>query len=361
MDSVPEDPIREGTIVLRAGPASVGFGMEHPDQETPQSDHDVYWKDAFDLFLPELVAFFAPDLGDAIDWARGFRSKPTELLPGRAESETGKLVPDRVYEVRLRDGEAATLFLHCEFQSRPEREFARRMFHYHLRLVLEFGENVFSLALLADRNSKFRPTDYDNRRLGSGLRFDFRALKLLDHRHQRNELIESGNVGAILAAIKLIDLLEHDPDVRFREKARVLRRLAREVHDRQLSSQLTRFLIHGIMLPPRLVEPFHRELLAIHKEQTMPFVTIYELEAERRGEARGEALGEARGAEMGEALGRRASLATILKARFGEISGGLKSRIDSVQSIVRLDALIAHAATTNSLSDFDRFLDEPKP
>jgi hypothetical protein len=302
----------------------------------PRSNHDEYWKDAFDEFLRELIEFFAPDVAAAIDWPAGFRPVSDELFPDAHSSATGALYPDRIYEVRLLTGEKGVLFLHCEFQAHPESNFAERMFAYRFRIWLKRRAPIFSFALLADPDPKFRPSEYVDERFGNEIRFAFRFAKILDFAGREDELLESGNVAAILVAIKLADLQIRDQDARLVAKRRIFRILARRVRDRGLSRKLTRFLIQGIILPQQLDHDFLAEVRRAEQEHHMPFVTFNEQEA----------------ADLATLKTKREYVLVVARARFKNVPASLAERILAIESIEVLDSLVYLAATADSIDDF---------
>jgi hypothetical protein len=302
----------------------------------PRSRHDEYWKDAFDEFLRELIEFFAPDVAAAIDWAAGFKPISDELFPDAHSSATGTIYPDRIYEVRLLTGERGVLFLHCEFQAQPESNFAERMFAYRFRIWLKLRAPIFSFALLADPDPKFRPSEYVDERFGNEIRFTFRFAKILDFAGREDELLERGNVAGILVAIKLADLQIRDPDARLVAKRRIFRILARRIRDRGLSRKLTRFLIQGIILPPQLDHDFLAEVRRAEQEHHMPFVTFNEQEA----------------ADLATLKMRREYVLRVARARFKTVPDSLTERILAIESVEVLDTLVDLAATADTIEVF---------
>lgn len=313
-----------------------------------RADHDAYWKEAFDVFLPDLLHFFVPELATAIDWSKGYTIPEVDLYPDSPKSATGRGYPDRVYLVHLKNGDEAILYVHCEFQSQPTPDFAARMYVYHARLNLHLRRPICSLAILADADPNHRPNEYFDSRFGTELRFRFVACKLLDHASRIDELLSSGNVGAVLVAIKLIDLLVEDPVERLAQKKRVLRILASIVRQRGGWKELTRLLIEGIMLPDSLAREFFAMVRRIDKEQKVPFTTIYERQAEARGEKRGEKRALLRT--------KRDDVLRVLRARFRDVPERVVERVEATRILDRLDAFLEHAARARSIRAFEMAL-----
>ncbi len=55
---------------------------------TPQDDYDGPWKEALEVYPPEIIAFCFPDAHRDIDWARGYevegQGAPTRRAGQRA-------------------------------------------------------------------------------------------------------------------------------------------------------------------------------------------------------------------------------------------------------------------------------------
>jgi hypothetical protein len=59
-----------------------------------------------------------------------------------------------------------------------------------------------------------------------------------------------------------------------------------------------------------------------------------------------------RGKEIGALQNARASIKTVLKVRFGEVSFGVDSPLEQVSDLSVLDELLKLAVTADSLEDF---------
>jgi hypothetical protein len=99
---------------------------------------DGAWKRVLTELLPEFLAFAAPELHAATDWAIPPVFLDKEFSAIARQAAVGPRTADLVAELRLRSGTATWLVLHVEVQGQSEPEFAARMFTYyallHLRL-----------------------------------------------------------------------------------------------------------------------------------------------------------------------------------------------------------------------------------
>ncbi len=277
----------------------------------------------------------------AIDWSRGFQLETVGLAPDALESKTSTKYPDRVYRVWLHGGERVVLLLHFEFEAGRKRDFPLRVAIYRMRLFLKHRERIFTLALLLDADPRYRPSEFIDEVFDNEVRVRFRSVKLLDFVGREDELIDSGNPAQVLVAIKLIDLTTHDPNARYREKVRLLRKLVTIMRGSSTQRALTRFLIQGIMISRLRDREFHEEVLRVEQEFHMPFVTIYEKEAEERGSLQS----------------KRDAVERILRARFAEIPTRTIERIRAIDDLARLDDLLVRAATSVAIADFTAALD----
>src|SRR5437870_10914924 len=86
-------------------------------------DWDSPWKETLHHFLQAVLAFFFPELHDAIDWKKGYESLDKEFQQIVADAKAGRGLADKLFKVWLRDGRELWLLLHVEVQGRVERRF----------------------------------------------------------------------------------------------------------------------------------------------------------------------------------------------------------------------------------------------
>ena len=88
--------------------------------------------------LPEFLAFAAPELHAATDWAVAPVFLDKEFATIARQAAVGPRTADLVVQLRLASGGTSVLVLHVEVQGQSETDFAARMFTYyaliHLRL-----------------------------------------------------------------------------------------------------------------------------------------------------------------------------------------------------------------------------------
>jgi hypothetical protein len=91
------------------------------------------------------------------------------------------------------DGAECWVLVHIEVQTARDAEFPRRMYVYNYRVFDRFNRPVASLAVLADDDPAWRPTDFRSSLFGceAGLRFP--VVKLLDLAADEAMLVASVN------------------------------------------------------------------------------------------------------------------------------------------------------------------------
>ncbi len=70
----------------------------------------------------------------------------------------------------------------------------------------------------------------------------------------------------------------------------------------------------------------------------------------------GIAIGEARGEARGEIKGEIKSIMLFLESRFGEVPAGIQKRLAGIQDSRRIEKMIKHAATCQSIKEFQKAL-----
>jgi hypothetical protein len=116
--------------------------------------------------------------------------------------------------------------VHVEVQTARDAEFPRRMYVYNYRVFDRYNRPVASLAVLADDDPAWRPTDFRSSLFGceAGLRFP--AVKLLDLAADEARLEASVNPFAQVVLAHLKALQTHgDPAGRHVWKLRLVRGL----------------------------------------------------------------------------------------------------------------------------------------
>ena len=307
-------------------------------------DYDSPWKEAVEAFLPDCLALFFPRAFEAIDWTREPAFLDKELQQVQREAEQGRRVVDKLVRVYRYDGTDAWVLIHIEIQSQPEADFAKRMFTYHYRLIDRYDRPIVGLAILGDEQSDWRPLDYQTDLWGYGIRFTFRAVKLLDYRPELARLEASQNPFAIvvLAHLKAQET-RRDPRARLRAKLAVMRRLYARGYNREHILGPFRFIDWVMRLPEDLERAFWSDWQEYEEEKQMRYVTSVERigREEGRVEGRQEGLSE----------GLLAGIELALKLKFGPAGQEIIPEIRRLTGLALIRAVYARIETATTIDD----------
>jgi hypothetical protein len=191
---------------------------------------------------------------------------------------------------------------------------------------------VASLAVLADDDPTWRPSEFRRELFGCESGFRFPTVKLLDFAAKEAELEASDNLFSkvVLAHLKA---LETRKDESRRHVWKV--RLIRSLYERGLGPKDVRELFRVIDWLMELPEPFAtlfwEDVEVTQKEKRMPFVSTPE--------------------RVGEQRGLRKGIEALLRVRFGSEGLKLMPEIEKVYGEEKLRAVLAAAETAVRLED----------
>jgi hypothetical protein len=300
----------------------------------PASDFDGPWKEALDVYLPDILTFFFPDASAEIDWARGYESLDKELQQVAPAGDTGGQAVDKLVQVALRDGSDTWVLIHLEVQSQQDAAFAERMFRYHARLFDAYRRQIVSFAILGDDRPRWRPTAFGYARWGCALNLTFPGAKLLDHNPA--DLEDDPNPCATIVLAHLnAQATRHDPEGRARAKLALVRRFYRLGYDRERIIRLFRFIEWLLRLPQELEERTWREIRAIEEERNVTYITY----------------GERIGQERGLVLGLQRGIVTGLNLRFGEDGRALIPAVERISDPALLQAILERVMTATTTEE----------
>ena len=164
----------------------------------PRIDYDSPWKEALDRYFQHCLAFFFPQAYAEIDWARGYEMLDKELQPIVRQAKRGRRYVDKLVKVWLKSGEERWFLIHVEVQTGKEGEFPKRMYVYNHRIFDRYDREVISLAILADDDPDWRPSQFGYSRWGFRTGTEFPFVKLLDYAPRVQELEADPNPFAMV-------------------------------------------------------------------------------------------------------------------------------------------------------------------
>jgi len=247
-----------------------------------RQDQDSPWKEVLTHFFPQLIQLIHPELYQLIDWQRGVHFLDTELQRIAPESRTGRQTVDKLVQVYLKNGNEQWILVHVEAQGRPQARFEEREYAYNARIWLHYRRIVVSIAILADRNPRWRPKRYEWSFAGCRLLFEFHTVKLIDF--DEAELLASENPCALLLlAFRRAAETRQRADLRFQARVELMRLVLDRGYNEETAGALLR-LLEWIMSLPKALEKQYEELLeAVKRERQTTFLASFERRALMEG------------------------------------------------------------------------------
>ncbi|MBF0414501.1 MAG: DUF4351 domain-containing protein [Magnetococcales bacterium] len=287
--------------------------------ENPANDaFDVPWKDILEGYFPEFLAFFLPVAHEGIDWERGFEFLDKELSRITRDSQIGDRRMDKLVKVWRRDGVELWVLIHIEIQGNRQANFTERMYVYQYRAYDLYQVPVVGLAILADEEEGWRPTEFRYDLWGTKQSYQFTSVKLLDY--PETDLEKSTNPFAIVTLAHLqAKKTKHRAGDRYQEKRRLIRGLYQSGFNRQQVIDLFRFIDWVLYLPEELDDRLLAEIATFEENQKMPYITSVERIGMRKGEQIGEQRGEAK------------MLTRMLQRRFGSVPDWASEKITKAE------------------------------
>lgn len=258
--------------------------MTENTEKRPNDEFDVPWKDILESYFPEFLAFFLPVAYDGIDWKRGFEFLDKELSRITRESQVGDRRMDKLVKVWKRDGVEFWVLIHIEIQGDRKVSFAEGMYVYHYRAYDLYQVPVVGLAILADEEAGWRPSEFSYDLWGTKQTYQFTAIKLIDYLEV--ELEKSANPFAIVTLAHLqAKKTKHQTEDRYKEKRRLIYKLYEHGFDKQRVIDLFRFVDWVLRLPKALDDQLRVEIVAFEENQKMPYISSVERFGIQKGEA----------------------------------------------------------------------------
>jgi hypothetical protein len=306
------------------------------------ADYDSPWKEALDAYIEAFLLLLFPEVHRHIDWSRGHESLDKEFQQVVREAEVGRRYVDKLVKVWTKDGAECWVLIHIEVQTTPDMEFPRRMFVYNYRVFDRYNRPVASLAVLADDDRNWRPTEFHNNLFGCEVGIRFPTVKLLDFVAQEAALEASTNPFAKVVLAHLKARQTHgDPAGRHAWKIRLVRGLYERGFDARDVRELFRVIDWMMELPPALTKVFWQEVDKIQEEMRMPFVTSIE----RHGLCRG----------------LRKGIELALKLRFGDEGLKLMPEIQEISEDEKLEAILKALETAANPEEVRRLWSPSAP
>jgi hypothetical protein len=312
-----------------------------------RTDYDGAWKEALDRYFEPFLRLCFPAVHAGTDWARGFSPLDQELQEVVRDAEMGKHRVDKLFQVHRHDGTEDWILVHVEVQSRPDHRLPQRLYRYYCRIRDRYDRRVVSLAVLADRSSRFRPGPYEEETLGCRVRFEYPCCKLLDL--DRAVLERDNNPAAlVILAHRAAQERRRDPVQRQALKWALTRSLYERGYRKEDILELFRLIDWLVRLPQEQEVEFRRQVAEYEAQKHMPYITSIE----RLGREEGRQEGRREGA----IITRQHAVLDALDIRFGEVADAIRQRIEAIQDEAQLRALLKSAIQVGSIEEFTQSL-----
>ena len=262
--------------------------MPESDDKRQKDEFDTPWKEILRLYFKDFLAFFLPEAHDGIDWSRGYEFLDKELARITREAEIGDRRMDELVKVWQSDGIERWVLIHAEVQGDRKPTFSPDMYTYQYRAYDLKRLPVAGLAILADDESGWRPSEFSYTLWGTRLTYQFVVVKLLDY--PEAELERSSNPFAVVTlAHRQAKKTRNQTEDRYQAKWRLIRGLYQGGFGRQQVIDLFRFIDWVLHLPKEADERLRGQIVAFEESQKMPYISSIERIGEKKGEKKGEA------------------------------------------------------------------------
>ena len=280
--------------------------MSETDDQSQRNAFDTPWKEILRTHFKDFLAFFLPEAHDAIDWERGHEFLDKELASIAREAEIGDRRVDKLVKVYQKNGIEYWVVIHVEIQGGREADYPVRMFTYNDRSYDINKRPVVSLAILADDDVNWRPSEYGYELWGTQVGFRFTAVKLLDY--SEADLEQASNPFAIVTLAHLhAKKTKGQTADRYQAKSKLIRSLYQRGFSRQQVIDLFHFIDWVLHLPRKLEEQLMMEIVEFEERHKMPYISSIER------------IGEERGRQDGIQIGETKILMRQLQRRFGNV------------------------------------------
>jgi predicted transposase/invertase (TIGR01784 family) len=314
------------------------------NQKNPPTAYDSPWKDILQTYFKEFMQFFFPAAHNQIDWTKEITFLDKELEEVTKDAEIGRRLADKLVKLYLKNGQEELLLVHVEVQAQEEQEFSARMYTYNYRIYDKYKKPVMSIAVLADSNPNWCPSQFGYSLYGCTLNFQFPTVKLIDYQQRLTELENDTNPFATVVMAHLAALnTTSDRNERKVQKLALVRRLYEQGFEKQDILNLFAFIDWMLTLPPNLEAEFNIEVQQLEARRPMRYVTSIERDARKEGKEEGKKEGQKEALIKGISLG--------LRLKFGDSGQDLLPEIEAILDVDTLEAILEAIGTTATVNE----------
>lgn len=319
------------------------------------ADYDSPWKEVTNEQFASFLAFCFPLVYADIDLTQDQESLEQEMHKLLPASRTGKRLVDKLVKLCTHAGDVR--YLHAEVQGEPEEDFERRMDTYNYRARDRLGQEVVSVAVLADDDPRWKPEEYRFGCWGCERYLKFAIFKVLDWAGREQELLEHANPFALFVLAHLQSRqTREDVAERGRVKLGLILKLTQKKLGPEEMRAWYRYFDWLLPLPQEEEAGLWQEIKRRTEETIMPFVTFAERYGFEQGEQEGRKEGLKEGLKEGHRKGLLEGLALSLELKFGEAGTAFVPELERQEKLETLEAVLVAIKSASSVEDLRKLV-----
>ena len=315
--------------------------------------YDQNLKETLKELFPEFLFLFYPEIAARLDLTQiTFLDKEAFTdFPEGSQREA-----DLVAQVVTLEGDPEILLIHVEVEAEKRSTFPARMFEYYSLFRLRERLPIFPIVIyLSSGAGGLTEESHTENLFGKEiLRFTYPVIGLRDL--SADDYLESDNP----LASGLSALMRVSREGAARQKLLSLKKVATSGENEARRFLLSNLVETYLVLGDRERETFEHLLETDETKEVTDMISVYEERGIEKGIAIGEerakamtSVYEERGIEKGERQGRKRTLLTILRHKFGDVPEEMQTKIEALASLEELDRLILRATDVTGLAEFE--------
>lgn len=171
---------------------------------------DKAWKIIINELFEQFIGFFMPEIYDFIDFSIKPKLLDNEFKALFPESESDDRRVDRLFEVKLKNGEEKWILLHIEIQSYEDKDFSKRMYHYYSRIFDKYDKEIEAIAVFTYKSDKHKYSEYKRELNTTSLVYKYKIYDIAIQDIQKLEKSNNPFSFVIQTLIKAFDYKESD-------------------------------------------------------------------------------------------------------------------------------------------------------
>lgn len=191
----------------------------------PKADYDALFKDFVTNRFQDFLVFAIPELHGQVDWQQPPEFLEQELinaLRGKYKEKGKRRHTDKLVKVSLLSGEVGLVYIHIEFQHKPETDFALRMFEYMMRIRMKYNtRQITAVAVFSGAPPPASALVYEEKILGTTTSYHFNTI-IAAHQDDAALIASKNSFALTLLAAKYAYEAEKDEGRLFALKRKVL-------------------------------------------------------------------------------------------------------------------------------------------